>query len=231
MNTELTELVFILDRSGSMGGLESDMIGGFNGMIARQNTQEKKVNVTTILFDDKVDIIHDRFPIEIVKPLTEKEYFVRGCTALLDAVGTAIEKMENVQMHLPEDHRAGKIIFVITTDGLENSSEHFTQEQIRRKIEAKKECGWEFLFLGANIDAGKEAEKIGIRRNRSVTYENDSQGIAVNFKAVGNALSKAVACESDEDLFDDEWKDEIEEYREKSNRKKKGKRHVFFNRF
>ena len=123
MNTELTELVFILDRSGSMGGLESDTIGGFNGMIAKQKAQGKKVNVTTILFDDEVDIIHDRFPVEIIEPLTEKEYFVRGCTALLDAVGTAIEKMENVQKHLPEDHRAGKIIFVITTDGLENSSD------------------------------------------------------------------------------------------------------------
>ena len=222
MNTELTELVFILDRSGSMGGLESDTIGGFNGMIAKQKAQGKKVNVTTILFDDEVDIIDDRFPVEIIEPLTEKEYFVRGCTALLDTVGTAIEKMENVQRHLPEDHRAGKIIFVITTDGLENSSEHFTQDQIRRKIEAKKECGWEFLFLGANIDAGKEAEKIGIARNRSVTYENDSEGIAVNFRAVGNALSKAVTCDTAVDFFEDDWKDEIEEYHEKSHRQKRG---------
>ncbi|UOX55247.1 vWA domain-containing protein [Dorea longicatena] len=222
MNTELTELVFILDRSGSMGGLESDTIGGFNGMIAKQKAQGKKVNVTTILFDDEVDIIHDRFPVEIIEPLTEKEYFVRGCTALLDTVGTAIEKMENVQRHLPEDHRAGKIIFVITTDGLENSSEHFTQDQIRRKIEAKKECGWEFLFLGANIDARKEAEKIGIARNRSVTYENDSEGIAVNFRAVGNALSKAVTCDTAVDFFEDDWKDEIEEYHEKSHRQKRG---------
>lgn len=222
MNTELTELVFILDRSGSMGGLESDTIGGFNGMIAKQKAQGKKVNVTTILFDDEVDIIHDRFPVEIIEPLTEKEYFVRGCTALLDTVGTAIEKMENVQRHLLEDHRAGKIIFVITTDGLENSSEHFTQDQIRRKIEAKKECGWEFLFLGANIDARKEAEKIGIARNRSVTYENDSEGIAVNFRAVGNALSKAVTCDTAVDFFEDDWKDEIEEYHEKSHRQKRG---------
>ena len=151
----------------------------------------------------------------IIEPLTEKEYFVRDCTALLDAVGTAIEKMENVQKHLPEDHRAGKIIFVITTDGLENSSEHFTQEQIRRKIEAKKECGWEFLFLGANIDAGREAEKIGIARNRSVTYENDSEGITVSFKAVGNALSKAVTCEPTESLFEDSWKEEIEKHHKK----------------
>ena len=199
MNTELTELVFILDRSGSMGGLESDTIGGFNGMIAKQKEQGKKVNVTTILFDDEVDIIHDRFPVEIIEPLTEKEYFVRGCTALLDAVGTAVEKMENVQKHLPEDHRAGKIIFVITTDGLENSSEHFTQEQIRRKIEAKKECGWEFLFLGAN---------------RSVTYENDSKGVELNFKAVGRAISKAVESDAVMDFMDEHWADEIQAYKE-----------------
>ena len=212
MNTELTELVFILDRSGSMGGLESDTIGGFNGMIARQKADGKKVNVTTVLFDDEAEIIHDRFPIEIIEPLTEKEYFVRGCTALLDAVGAAIEKMDNVQKHLPETHKAGKVIFVITTDGLENSSEHFSYEQIRRMISAKKEYGWEFLFLGANIDAEEEAEKIGIARNRSVTYENDSKGICINFQAVGKALSKAVNSEEDAIFFEDDRKDDIVEY-------------------
>ena len=194
MNTELTELVFILDRSGSMGGLESDTIGGFNGMIAKQKKQGSKVNVTTILFDVEV---------------------VRGCTALLDAIGAAIEKMENVQKHLPEEYRAGKVIFVITTDGLENSSEHYTQEQIRRKIEAKKECGWEFLFLGANIDAGKEAEKIGIARNRSVTYENDAKGVELNFRAVGKAISKAVENKSMMNFVDDDWADEIQAYKER----------------
>lgn len=167
-----------------------------------------------------MDIIHDRLPVKIIEQ--EKEYFVRGCMALLDAVGTAIEKMENVQKHLPEDHRAGKVIFVITTDGLKKSSEHYTKEQIRRKIEAKKECDWEFLFLGANIEAEKEAEKIRIVRNRSVTYENDSEGIVVNFRAVGNTLSKAVLCTEAELFFEDEWKEEIEEYREKSHRQKRG---------
>ena len=217
MNAELTELVFILDRSGSMGGLESDTIGGFNGMIERQKKEGEKVNVTTILFDDEVEIIHDRFPIDAVQPLTDKEYYVRGCTALLDAVGQAINKIDNVQKHLSEEHRAGKVLFVITTDGLENSSEHFTQEQIRRKIEAKKECGWEFLFLGANIDAGREAEKIGIARNRSVTYENDSKGVELNFKAVGRAISKAVESDAMVDFMDNHWADEIQTYKEGKN--------------
>lgn len=214
MNTELTELVFILDRSGSMGGLEKDTIGGFNGMIERQKAEGRQVNITTVLFDDEAEIIHDRFPIEIIEPLTEKEYFVRGCTALLDAVGTAIEKIDNVQKHLPEAYKSGKIIFIITTDGLENSSEKFSYEQIRRMINGKKECGWEFLFLGANIDAGKEAEKIGIARNRSVTYENDSRGVELNFQAVGRAISKAVNNEAATDFLDDHWADAIQAYKE-----------------
>ncbi len=224
MNTELTELVFILDRSGSMGGLERDIIGGFNGMIARQKADEKQVNVTTVLFDDLVEIIHDRFPIEIIGPLTEEEYYVRGCTALLDAVGEAIEKTDNVQKHLPESHKAGKVIFVITTDGLENSSEKFTYEQIREMIHAKKECGWEFLFLGANMDAGNEAEKIGIARNRSVTYENDPEGVAINFKAVGRALSKAIMSDPSEPFLDDRWKEEIVNYHQKRNNRDRRRR-------
>ena len=147
MNTELTELVFILDRSGSMGGLEKDTIRGFNGMIRRQKSEGKQVNVTTVLFDEQVEMIHDRFPIEIIEPLTEKEYYVRGCTALLDAVGMAIEKIDNVQKHMPETHKAGKVIFVITTDGLENSSESYTYEQIRKKIEQKKAVSYTHLTL------------------------------------------------------------------------------------
>lgn len=166
MNAELTELVFILDRSGSMNGLESDTIGGFNGMISRQKATGEKVNVTTVLFDDEVEIIHDRFPIEIVEPLSEKDYFVRGCTALLDAVGQSIHKIENVQNRLPDAHKSGKVIFVITTDGLENSSVEYSYKDVKRMIEARKEDGWEFLFLGANIDATKEAERIGIARER-----------------------------------------------------------------
>ena len=195
-----------------MGGLESDTIGGFNGMIEKQKKEGEKVNVTTVLFDDEVEIIHDRFPIEIIEPLTDKEYFVRGCTALLDAVGQAINKIDNVQRHLPEDHKAGKVLFVITTDGLENSSTEFTHNDIKRMIEAKKECGWEFLFLGANIDAGKEAEKIGISRNRSVTYENDERGIALNYETVGSAVRKMAKSRTCSVELEDNWADEIEEY-------------------
>jgi len=213
MNAELTELVFILDRSGSMNGLESDTIGGFNGMISRQKAEGEKVNVTTILFDDEVDIIHDRFSIDIIEPLTDKEYFVRGCTALLDAVGSTIHKVENVQKHLPDAHKAGKVIFVIITDGLENSSMEFNYATIKRMIEAKKECGWEFLFLGANIDAGKEAEKIGIARDRSVTYENDHKGVAINYSTVGRAVMKAAKSRGCKVELDENWADEIIEYR------------------
>ena len=171
MNAELTEVVFILDRSGSMGGLESDTIGGFNGMIGRQKKEGEKVNVTTILFDDEVEIIHDRFPIDAVQPLTDKEYYVRGCTALLDAVGRAINKIDNVQKHLLEEHRAGKVLFVITTDGLENSSTEFNYNDIKRMIEAKKECGWEFLFLGAKKRRKSELIEIGQSLMRMTTVE------------------------------------------------------------
>lgn len=221
MNENMTELVFILDRSGSMSGLEDDTIGGFNGMLKKQKEESEDVNVTTVLFDDKVDIIHDRFPIGIVEPLTDKDYYVRGCTALLDAIGLAVHKIENVQNHLPEDHKAGKVIFVITTDGHENSSKEYSYGQIKKMIEAKKEIGWEFLFLGANIDAIGEAEKIGISRNRAVTYENDSEGVALNYETVGRAVRKAVACRSmSAPMFEDDWAEDIEEYHESKSGKK-----------
>ena len=224
MKENKTELVFILDRSGSMGGLESDTIGGFNGMLEKQKAEGEDVNVTTVLFDDKVDIIHDRFPIGIVEPLTDKDYYVRGCTALLDAIGLAVQKIENVQEHLPEEHKASKVIFVITTDGLENSSREYSYTQIRRMIEAKKELGWEFLFLGANIDAVGEAEKLGISRNRAVTYENDHEGVALNYEVVGSAVRKAVSrkrASLSEPIFEDDWAGEIADYH-KSRRGKKG---------
>lgn len=211
MKKGLTELVFILDRSGSMGGLESDTIGGFNGMIEKQKKQDGEANVTTVLFDDKYDLVHDRFPIQAIKPLTEKEYYVRGCTALLDAVGRTIHKMINIQKNFPEDMKAEKVIFVITTDGLENASREFGYEEIRRMIERQKEqYGWEFLFLGANMDAVAEARKFGIAADRSVTFENDSQGVAMNYRVVEQAISnmRAASCMAS---VDGSWKKEIEE--------------------
>ncbi len=221
MNNSMTELVFILDRSGSMSGLEDDTIGGFNGMIKKQKQENENVNVTTVLFDDKVDIIHDRFPIGIIEPLTDKDYSVRGCTALLDAIGESVHKIENVQEHLPEAYKAGKIIFVITTDGHENSSKEYSYTQIRKMVEAKKELGWEFLFLGANIDAIGEAERIGISRNRAVTYENDQNGVALNYEVVGRAVRRAVAFEGDDDsMFADDWADEIADYHSKRKQEK-----------
>lgn len=222
MKKNMTELVFILDRSGSMSGLEGDTIGGFNGMLEKQKKEGEDVNITTVLFDDRVDIIHDRFPISIVSPLTEKDYFVRGCTALLDAVGESIRKIENVEKHLPEDYKADKVIFVITTDGHENSSRNYSYSRIKKMIEAKKKLGWEFLFLGANMDAVGEAEKIGISRNRAVTYENDSEGVALNYEVVGMAVRKSISRrkgKADEPLFDDGWAKDIAEYHESRNRR------------
>ncbi len=191
MNKELTELVFILDRSGSMAGLEDDTIGGFNGMLKKQQAEGEQVNVTTVLFDDDFDVIHDRFPIDIIEPLTGKDYFVRGCTALLDAIGLTINKVENIQNHLPEAHKAARVLFIITTDGHENSSRQFSYPKIKRMIEAKKEIGWDFIFLGANIDAVTEASKMGISRDGVANYINDSDGIASNYEAISDVVKEA----------------------------------------
>jgi hypothetical protein len=212
MNAELTELVFILDRSGSMGGLESDTIGGYNSMLEKQKKQGRQVNVTTVLFDDRVEFIHDRFPIDIIEPLTEEDYYVRGCTALMDAVGIAIEKTSAIQRRLPNTHKAGKIIFVIITDGLENSSKEYTHKRVKTLIEEKKAAGWEFLYLGANIDAGAEAEKIGIGRNRSVTYENDHEGVALNYEVVGRSICKMTMPDLSEAKLEDDWAEDIKRY-------------------
>ena len=204
MKKDLTELVFILDRSGSMCGLEQDTIGGFNAMIGKQKKQAGEANVTTVLFDDRYDIIHDRFPIEVVGPLTEKEYYVRGCTALLDAVGKTLHKVENIQEHLPEEMKAEKVIFVITTDGLENASR-------------------EFLFLGANMDAVSEAKKFGIDEDRSVTYENDSVGVAMNYRVVEEAICCMRSAPRMSDV-DGSWKQKIEEDFNRRNRERKEKK-------
>lgn len=195
MKKGLTELVFILDRSGSMGGLESDTIGGFNGMLQKQKKEEGEANVTTVLFDDEIETIHDRFPIHIVNPLTEQDYYVRGCTALLDAVGSTVKKVENIQNHLPEEMQAEKIIFVITTDGEENASQEYSSKMVKKMIEKQQEKGWQFLFLGANIDAATEAEKIGIKKSHAATYKNDAKGVQLNYEVVGRVMSCMRVCE------------------------------------
>lgn len=189
MKKGLTELVFILDRSGSMGGLESDTIGGFNGMLGKQKKEEGEANVTTVLFDDQIETIHDRFPIHAVKPLTDADYYVRGCTALLDAVGSTVKKVENIQNRLPEEMKAEKIIFVITTDGQENASREYTVNMVKKMIEKNQEKGWQFIFMGANMDAVKEAANLGINPSRAVSYKNDSQGVQLNYSVAGNILS------------------------------------------
>ena len=225
MKKGLTELVFILDRSGSMSGLESDTIGGFNSMIARQREAEGEANVTTVLFDDRYEMIHSRFPLAAVKPLTERDYYVRGCTALLDAVGRTIDDMGNILKHLPEDMRAEKVIFVITTDGLENASRMYSADQIRRMIEHQKEkYGWEFLFLGANMDAVSEARRFGIHEDRSVRFENDSVGVRKNYDVIGKTLCamRSAPCMADVDAS---WKEEIEEdYARRGGKKKRSSR-------
>ena len=189
MKKGLTELVFILDRSGSMGGLEGDTIGGFNGMLGKQKREEGEANVTTVLFDGQIEIVHDRFPISVVKPLTDDDYFVRGSTALLDAVGSTVKKVENIQKRLPEEMRAENIIFVITTDGQENASQEYSASMVKKMIERNQEKGWQFLFLGANMDAVEEADKIGIRKTHAVSYRPTPKGVRLNYEAAGSVLS------------------------------------------
>jgi len=225
MKKGLTELVFILDRSGSMGGLESDTIGGFNGMIGKQKKQEGGANVTTVLFDDRMETVHDRFDIKIVKPLTEQDYYVRGCTALLDAVGSTVAKMVNIQKRLPDEYRAEKVIFVIITDGLENASREYGYMEVKKMIEHEKEkYGWEFMFLGANMDAVQEARKFGISHNRAVTFQNDSEGIALNYETVQEALCCMRSAAPGAAPMGSEWKKNIEaDYQKRGGRKNSAK--------
>ena len=186
-----------------MGGLESDTIGGFNGMLMKQKKEEGEVNVTTVLFDDAIEVIHDRFPLDVVEPLTDEDYYVRGCTALLDAVGSTVKKVENIQKRLPEEMKAEKIIFVITTDGQENASHEYTYKMVKEMIEKYQETGWEFIFMGANIDAVKEASNLGIRKKRAVTYRNDSKGVQLNYMVAGNIVSNLRCNDYDDDEADE----------------------------
>jgi len=208
MKKGLTELVFILDRSGSMSGLESDTIGGYNALLQKQKKESGEVIITTVLFDDKYELLHDRINLRGIELITDKEYFVRGSTALLDAVGKTINKIGNVQKHTAEDERAERVMFVITTDGMENASQEFSYEKVRQMTEHQKsKYGWEFIFLGANIDAISTAERLGINKDRAINYNADSEGTLLNY----DVISKTVSCLRASQTISKNWKERIEE--------------------
>lgn len=190
MKKGLTELVFILDKSGSMSGLEADTIGGYNSMLAKQQGIKGQCRITTVLFDNNYEMLHDRIDIRAVRGITRKEYQVGGSTALLDAIGKTIHKMSNVQKNTAKDYRAEKVMFVIITDGEENASREYNAKQIKAQIEKqKKKYGWEFIFLGANIDAVQTAGSIGIDSDRAVDYLADSEGTELNFRVMAQAVA------------------------------------------
>lgn len=204
---KFTELVFILDRSGSMSGLEADTIGGFNSLIQKQKKEEGKAVVSTVLFDDTCEVLHDRVELEQMKPLTDEDYYVRGCTALLDAVGGAIHHIGNVHKYARAEDRPEKTLFVITTDGMENASRMYNYEKVKKMIERQKEkYGWEFLFLGANMDAVSVAGRFGIAPERAVRYHSDERGTELNYRVLSETIAN-VRCGAP---IMGNWKKEIE---------------------
>ncbi len=215
MKKDLTELVFILDRSGSMAGLEEDTIGGFNAMIEKQKKEAGEAYVSTVLFDNVSEVIHDRVDIRKIEGLTDRDYYVRGCTALLDAVGQAIHHIGNVHKYAREEDRPEKTVFVITTDGMENASRLYTYQRVRSMIEEKKaQYGWEFLFLGANIDAAREAARFGIQADRAANYHADRKGTAVIYETMGAAIEHVRTCAAP---LSADWKQQVDEdYRKRT---------------
>lgn len=208
MKKDLVELVFILDRSGSMSGLEDDTIGGYNAMLEKQKKEPGEAIITTVLFDDRYELLHDRIYLRGIEPITDKEYFVRGSTALLDAVGRTINKIGNAQKHTVEEERAEHVMFVITTDGMENASREFTYEKVKQMIEHQKcKYGWEFIFLGANIDAISTAERFGISKDRATNYNADSEGTLLNYEVI----SETVSCIRANREISKDWKERIDE--------------------
>jgi len=190
MKKGLTEMVFIIDNSGSMAGLEKDTIGGFNAMIEKQKQEEGEAYVSTVLFNNYSQVIHDRLPLVKIEPLTEQQYRVGGCTALLDAIGGAIHHIGNVHKYAREEDVPEKTIFLITTDGMENASQQYSSEQVKKMIKRQEErYGWEFVFVAANIDAVHTAETIGIRRERAANYRQDAEGTEMLFCAMSEAVT------------------------------------------
>ena len=193
-SNDVTELVFILDRSGSMGGLEEDTIGGFNSMIEKQKKQAGECLVSTVLFDHEISTLHDRVPLADIPPMTEDDYVVRGCTALIDAIGMTVSHIEQVHRYIRKEDVPAHTMFVITTDGMENASREYSSDKVKRMIEKKKKQGWEFLFIGANIDAVSTAQHFGIGADRAVNYHADKKGTAVLYNCVGKVVSSARQC-------------------------------------
>ena len=217
MRKNLTEIIFILDRSGSMSGLESDTIGGFNSMIERQKSAEGEALISTVLFDNTSEVIHDRVSIRDIRPMTDRDYTVRGCTALLDAMGGAIHHIGNVHKYARFEDVPEHTLFVITTDGMENASRFYTSDQVKQMIQRQKtKYGWEFLFLGANIDAVETARHFGIGADRAVNYNSDSDGTQLNYEVLSDAIS-AVRHNAP---ISANWKRRIDEDYQKRGRKK-----------
>lgn len=202
-----TELVFILDKSGSMAGLEADTIGGYNSMLKKQKKAEGEAFVTTVLFNHDYELLHDRINVKGISSITEKDYEVSGTTALLDAIGFTIQKIKNVQKHTSKNERAEKVLFVITTDGMENASREFTADKIKKMVQDHKEkYGWEFMFLGANIDAVSTAAQFGIDEDYAVDYHADEHGTQLNYQMVSEAVTNLRSGKK----IDRSWKEEIE---------------------
>ena len=217
MRKDLTEVIFILDRSGSMSGLEADTIGGFNSMIEKQKKEEGEAYISTVLFDDRTEVLYDRVPVAKVEPMNDKQYYVRGCTALLDALGGAIRHIGNVHKYAREEDRPEKTLFIITTDGMENASRRYSYDQVRKMVEnAKEKYGWEFMFLGANIDAIGVARRFGISADRAINYECDEMGTQLNYEAMGMAVSafrKAGNAAERAKAMDESWDCVREDYK------------------
>ena len=228
MNKGLTEIVYILDRSGSMGGLESDTIGGFNSMMEKQKKTGEKAVISTVLFDDESEVLHDRVSIDQIGKMTDEQYYVRGCTALLDAVGGAITHMGNIHKYAREEDRPEKTIFIITTDGMENASKNYSYDRIQKMIKRQQEKhGWEFIFIGANIDAYEEAQKFGIKKERAVNYVHDEVGTANVYAGVSMAVCSVMNANSNKEatecLSESGWNTEINVDYQKRGKKRGGR--------
>ena len=222
MRKNLTEIVFILDRSGSMCGLEADTIGGFNSMIEKQKKADGEAIISTVLFDNVSEVIHDRADIRSIQPMTEDDYTVRGCMALLDAIGGAVHHIGNVHKYARAEDVPEHTLFVITTDGMENASRRYDSETVKKMIERQKEkYGWEFLFLGANIDAVETARSVGISKDRAVNYRSDREGTALNYEVISEAIS-AVRCSAP---LKADWKKRIDEDYEKRGGENRERQH------